>query len=146
MAVKKIGKAKAEPENGQWGVEIKPEKFTMNPRIVEGRPDYKLVQRAYSKFASRYIPTTRRPTLRAEYMAERSKLKNELDQLVKQVYVEVLEDSFSCPVVLRKEKDSHHNGDWRYCLYQGIIYQFDRPGYLEDEMVQQITALQPPAA
>ena len=140
MVVKKIGKAKAEPEAGLWGVEIKSEKFTMNQRIVEGRRDVKIVRSAYSKHSSKYIPTTRRPTQRAEYMDERAKLKSELNQLIAQVYVETLEDSFSCPVPLRKDKDADHKGDWRYCLYQGVIYQFNRPGYTEEEMIQQIDA------
>lgn len=142
MIIKKIGKAKADLETGLWVLENKSERFEMNQRIIDSRRDVKIVRGAYLKQASRYIPSTRRPTLRAEYMAERSKLKGELDKLLAQVYVETLEDSQTCPIPLRKDRDSDHNGDWRYCLYQGMIYQFDRPGYTEDEMIEQINASQ----
>ncbi len=142
MIVKKFGKAKADLESGLWILENKPDKFEMNQRIIESRRDVKIVKGAYLKQASKYIPSTRRPTLRAEYMAERAKLKKELDKLVAQVYVETLDDSQTCPIPLRKVRDTEHNGDWRYCLYQGMIYQFDRPGYTEDEMMEQINASQ----
>lgn len=139
MAVKKIGKGKADPETGLWSVEAKSERFIMNQRLVEGRSDVKALKYAYSRHAGRNPPSTRFPKEHEAYLQKRKNLKNELKKLLTQVYIEILEESFSCPIPLRKDKDYDHKSDWRYCLYQGIIYQFDRPDCRGDEMIQQIS-------
>ena len=142
MTVKKIGVAKADPEAGFWAVEAKSERFMMNPRLVNLRADVKAVRSAYSKHSSKIPPSMRRAEIRADYFEKQREIKAKLQTLLKQVYQEILEESFSCPLALRKNKDMEHGRDWRYCLYQGNIYQFDRPNYGDDQMREQIGALE----
>ncbi len=142
MTVKKIGKAKADLEQGLWSVEAKSEQFIMNPRRVDTRSDVKALKSSYSRHAGKIPPSMRRPKERDEHFKQQKDLKAELKKLLAGVYAEILKESFSSPILLRKDKDYDHKIDWRYCLYQGMIYQFDRPGYPEDEMIQQITHLQ----
>ncbi len=143
MTVKKIGKGKALPEMGLWGIEQKSERFMMSQRLVDKRPDVKAMKMIYSKHASRNAPTKRHAKEREAHHQHRKDLKAELDQLLVKVYAEIFKESFSDSIPLRKADDIEHGRDLRYCLYQGIIYQFDRPGYRTDEMVRQISALQP---
>lgn len=138
MTVKKIGKGKADPETGLWGVEAKSERFIMNQRLVDARPDVKRLKYAYSRHAGKRFPSRRLSEEREEHLEQQKSLKAELKKLLRQVYEEILKDSFSYPVPLRKDRDYDHKSDWRYCLYQGIIYQFDRAGYPGDEMIRQI--------
>jgi hypothetical protein len=138
MSVKKIGNGKADPETGMWSVEAKSERFIMNQRLVDGRSDVKALKYASSRPAAKNTSSTPRPKIHEEYLQRRKHLKTELKKLLRQVYEEILKESFSCPIPLRKDKDYDHKSDWRYCLYQGIIYQFDRPGYGDDEMIRQI--------
>lgn len=138
MTVKKIGKGKADPETGFWGVEEKPERFIMNQRLVDARSEVKALKSAYSRHTGKKPPSPRRPEERQEYFRRREELKAGLKKILAQVYGEVLKESFSYPIPLRKDKDYDHKSDWRYCLYQGIIYQFDRPGYPGDEMIRKI--------
>ncbi|MBI3317514.1 MAG: hypothetical protein HYZ85_05895, partial [Candidatus Omnitrophica bacterium] len=137
MTAKKIGEAKAFVETGMWGVEKKPERFLMNERLVNLRPDVKAMKNAYSKHIHTKPPSQTRRTERAEYDQESRNLKAEQNKLLACVYAEILTQSFSYPIPLRKDRDADHRSDWRYCLYQGVIYQFDRPGYSDDEMIQQ---------
>ena len=137
MIVKKIGKAQADPEAGFWVVEMKPERFSMNQRLVDSRPDVKAMKSAHSKLARKKSPS--REDLREEHIQQKKSMKLQLQNLLKEVYEEILKESFSSPILLRKDKDYDHKGDWRYCLYQGIIYQFDRPDYPDHEMIRKIT-------
>jgi len=139
MTVKKIGKGKADPETGLWGVEAESDRFRMNQRRVDTRPDIKALQSAYLRYASRRTPSTRRPQLHEEHVRQQKNFKTELKKLLAQVYQEILQESFTDPIPLRKDRDYDHKSDWRYCLYQGIIYQFDRAGYRDDEMIRQIS-------
>lgn len=139
MTVKKIGKGQADPETGLWGVEAKSERFIMNQRLVNARPDVKALKYAYSRHAGKNTPSTRRPKIHDEHVQLQKNLKTELKKLLKQVYEEILKESFSYPIPLRKDKDYDHKSDWRYGLYQGVIYQFDRPDYGGDEMIRQIS-------
>lgn len=134
MTVKKIGKGKTDLETGLWGIENKPEKFRMNPRLVDRRPDVKALK-------SRQFASAQRLVKREEIFQQRKNLKAERTKLLSQVYEEILKDSFTYPLPLRKDKDYAHQGDWRYCLYQGIVYEFDRPGYGDDEIIRQIERL-----
>lgn len=143
MTVKKIGKGKAFPEMGLWGVEQKSERFMMSQRLVDKRPDVKAMKMIYSKHASKNAPNKRRAKEREAHHQHRKDLKAELNGLLMKVYAEILKESFSDPIPLRKAGDIEHGRDLRYGLYQGIIYQFDRPGYLTDEMARQINALHP---
>lgn len=144
MTVKKIGKGKALPELGLWGVEQRSERFVMSQRLVDRRPDVKALKTTYSRHASRTAPSKRRLKEREAHHQHRKDLRTELDELVAKVYSDILKESFSEPIPLRKERDSEHGGDLRYCLYEGIIYRFDRPGYLSDEMIRQINASHKP--
>ncbi len=139
MVVKEIGKGKADPETGLWGVEAKPERFIMSLRQVDTRPEVKALKAAYSRHARKSLPSSQRQKGREERFQQRRNLKTELKKLLTQVYGEILKESFSYPVPLRKDKDYDHKSDWRYCLYEGIIYQFDRAGYRGEEMIRQIS-------
>ncbi len=133
MNVKKIGKAKPDLESGLWVIEDKPHQFRMNPRLVDLRPDVKALKSRPAK----------RLAKREEIFEQRRKLKAERTKVLSQVYDEILKDSFTYPIPLRKDKDYAHQGDWRYCLYQGIVYEFNRPGYEDAEMIRQIGNLAP---
>lgn len=141
MPVKKIGKAKAFPEDGLWGIDTKPERYSMNERLVDLRPDIKAMKHVYLKHVGTQPPSPKYIAKREEYYRRREVLRKEQYHLIRKVYAEILEDSFIRPIPLRKDKDYDHKGDWRYCLYQGIIYQFDRPGYSGDEMISRIEQL-----
>jgi hypothetical protein len=110
----------------------------MNQRFVDARSDVKAMKSAHSKLARTKLPS--RENLREEHIKQKKSVKLQLQNLLKEVYKEILEQSFSSPILLRKDKDYDHKGDWRYCLYQGIIYQFDRPGYPDDEMIRKISS------
>ncbi len=138
MTVKKIGKAKAEPDKELWGVEAKSVRFIMNQRLVDSRSDVKALKAVYSRHAGKRAPSVRRSQEREEHFTEQKTLKTELEKLITQVYAEILKESFSYPIPLRKDRDYDHRSDWRFCLYEGNIYQFDRPGYRGDEMIRQI--------
>ena len=138
--VKKIGRSKALPELGLWAVEQKSDRFMMSQRLVDKRPEVKAMKMIYSKHASKSAPNKKRATERNAHHQHRKDLRAELDQLLAKVYAEILKDSFSDAIPLRKSGDVEHGRDLRYCLYHGIIYQFDRPGYGTDEMARQIEA------
>ena len=116
----------------------------MNQRLVDLRPDVKAMKIAYSRRAGKRPPSKRSASERKAHHQQQKDLKAGFQELLAKVYAEIIEGSFTYPVPLRKDKDTDHRSDWRYCLYQGIIYQFDRAGYLEDEMIQQISSLQRP--
>jgi hypothetical protein len=141
MNVKKIGKAKANPVTGLWEVEAKPVRFLMNQRLVEMRPEMKSLRSLYSRHASKKPPSKRRPQERDEHFQEQKRLQSEIKKLLHEIYEEILQGSFEDPVLLRADRDFDHKSDWRYCLYQGIIYQFDRPDYGDEEMIRQINEL-----
>ncbi|MBI3307668.1 MAG: hypothetical protein HYZ84_07680 [Candidatus Omnitrophica bacterium] len=138
MKAKKIGKAKAHPEKGMWGISEGTQWFIMNQRLVELRPDMKEAKAEYSRHVHTKPPSKKRQQERAEYQEQQNELKKQIAELVVQIYAEILKESFSYPVPLRKDRDADHWSDWRYCLYQGIIYQFDRPNYTDEEMLERI--------
>ena len=138
MIIQKVGKAKPDALNGFWIVETRSMRFQTNPRVVEGRPEVKKVRSRYQKAATKHVPRTRRIGRREAHFQERDEARAELQKTLKQVYSNILEESFTYPVALKKDKDYAHHGDWRYGLYQGIVYQFDRPDYPGDEMMRQI--------
>ena len=141
MIVKKMGKGQVDPETGLWSVPMKAERFLINQRLVDLRPDVKRLKSAYSRHASKAAPSVRRRKECEEHHQKRKDLKAQLQKLLVQVYAEILAESFSSPIPLRRDGEYDHKSDWRYCLYQGIIYQFDRPDYRDHEMIQQISAL-----
>ena len=144
MNVKKIGKAIAIPEEELWGVVAKSEQFLMNKRMVELRPEVKKMRTVFTKFAGKRTPATRKSAKRDEYYLHRESLRAELKRVLAKVYEDIREESFDLPIQLRKNRDTDHKSDFRYCLYRGIIYQFDRPGYRDEDMIAMIQKLETP--
>ena len=142
MSVKKIGKARWDAESSYWRVENSRERFEANPRLIDQRKDVKESRKNYSNAAGRAIPSVRQPDQREEFFETRKALKRQLDECIAKAYAEIKEESFSRPVLMRIENDMAHGGDWRFCLYHGVIYQFDKPDYSYESMVEQIMALE----
>lgn len=135
---KKLGKAKIDLDDELWLVEGRTEKFHFNRRLVDTRPDVKAVKAKYVKFVTANTPSMRKPRKREAHFQIRDEYKKELHECLVKVYEEMLVESFTYPILLRRDKDFDHKIDWRYCLYQGYIYQFDHSGYSDEEMVSQI--------
>jgi hypothetical protein len=143
--MKRIGKAKINLETDLWGVDDHPYSYMMNRRLVETRADVKKFLAKYKKTTNVKRPTRRDPVKREEYFKTREEAKKHLHLFWGRIYKEVLAESFDSPIPLRKDHDFDHNSDWRFCLYKGIIYQFDKPGLSDEEMIRQITAYEGPA-
>jgi hypothetical protein len=143
MSVKKIGKAVLDVKNEVWRLEGGKEgSFLINRRLVDTRPELKQAKSSRDKMLECETPSRRQPNKRKAYFeALEAYQKNQVDALTI-IYKDIEVESRSCPVLLRREKDYDHHIDWRYCLYQGVVYQFDRPGYSDEEMLQQIEALE----
>lgn len=144
MAVKKIGKAVWDPETEMWKVPPGSERYVNNRRLVDTRPEVKAVRHIYSRASSKNTPSIRKPVKRQEYLKEVKGLRKEYLDAVKSAFEEIKKESFEFPVLLRLDRDYDHKSDWRYCLFEGIVYQFDRAGYSSDAMVEQIRELQGP--
>ena len=142
MSVKKLGRAIADLENELWGVEGRNEKFHMNLRLVSSKPEVKAARSAYSKISSKDRPSLRKPNKRENFLKEVDLSKEILRQVLEEAYEAVKEDSRQIPVRLWKDKDFGKKMDWRFCLYKGIIYQLDHQRYTDEEIVQQISALE----
>lgn len=145
MSAKKIGEAKIDMEDELWTVANGKGKFAMSRRHVDSRKEIKEARAKYSKTASKRTPSRRQTEKRDEYYEERDELKRRLRELLVVAYEEIRQESFTTPFVLQKDHDFDHHGQWRYCLYKGIVYQFDRPGYSDEAMLQQIHELDRPA-
>jgi hypothetical protein len=138
ISPKKLGKAKIDLNDELWLVEGRTEKFHFNRRLVDTRSDVKGVKSKYAKFIQVNTPSMRKPNRREEHFKVRDDYKRDLSECLKHVYEEMLAESFTYPILLRRDKDFDHKIDWRYCLYQGYIYQFDHSGYSDEEMINQI--------
>lgn len=136
--MKKLGKAKINLEKGLWYVESKPEHFHMNRRIVDTRPDVKKFMSRFRKELDAKRPSKRQPVMREKYFKERTELRRQHDLFWTRIYKEVLEDSFTYPLPLRLDHDFDHKSDWRYGMYQGIIYFFDKPDLSDEAMIREI--------
>jgi hypothetical protein len=146
MPAKKIGKAKIDLEREVWLVDQKPAAgaFLFNRRLVDTRPEIKAVRSTLGKAVQKNTPPIRKHDKREEYDASKQEYQKQMKEALTLIYSEMLQDSFSDPIPLRMDRDYDHKGDWRFCLYEGIIYQFDRPGYTTDQMLEQITKLGKP--
>ena len=140
--MKKIGKAKINLETEFWTVENHRHSYSMNRRVVECKPDVKKFLAKYRKVTNVKRPTRREPVKREEYFKAREESQKHLRLFWGRIYQEIFKESFEFPIQLRKEHDFDHNSDWRYCLYKGIIYQFDKPGLSDYEMIRQIELLE----
>ena len=141
MNVTKIGKAEIDLENELFTVELKDASFLINKRLVEKRPDFKKARANYLKTARQHTPTMRKHEKREEYFNLKNEGLEQMRAVLKVAYEEILQDSFEAPVPLRRNRDYEHAGDWRYCLYRGIVYKFDKPGLSTEEMREKVEAL-----
>ena len=143
MATQKLGKAKFELESELWALEGgRAEKFLMNQRLINARPDVKSLRASYAKIVNGKKPRAHKRRERDEYFAVRDERKDLLNQCLEKAYEEILQESFSYPIPLRRDRDYDHKGDWRYCLYKGYVYQFDKPGCSDAQMLEQIHGLE----
>lgn len=140
--VKKIGKAKLDLKKELWYVDDKEGAYINNRRLVDTRKDLKALKLQHSKGIGVDTPSRRKPTKRQEYFKNIEAYQKERDLLLAKIYEEIRAESFNFPIPLCKDRDYEHKSDWRYCMYKGIIYQFDRPGYMDDEMIPAIEALE----
>lgn len=140
--MKKLGKAKIDLERELWTTEIGHGYFHMNRRLVDTRPDVKKFNSKYKKSMNEKRPTKRRMEQREQYFKEREELRRYAKEFWTKVYRSILEDSHELPIPLRLDHDFDHKSDWRYCLYKGSIYQFDKPDLPSDAMIQQIHRLE----
>ena len=134
MSAKYLGRAEFDLEEGLWVLEGTAERFSMNLRLVETRPEVKKARSVYSKSASRKPPPKGRPAEREAHFEARDEAKRVLNGRLAAAWEEIKQDSFSAPVPLYKHRDYAHKIDWRYGLYRGAIYRFDRAGYSSEEM------------
>ncbi|OGW72176.1 MAG: hypothetical protein A2Y02_03620 [Omnitrophica bacterium GWA2_52_12] len=141
MNVKKIGRAVADLENELWSVHGRTEKFHMNLRLISAQKELKNARAVYTKIASKGRPPLKRPNKRIEYLRVVEIEKKALHAALKNAYAHVMEQSFEYPIPLWKDKDWGKKMEWRYMLYQGVIYGFDRAGYRDEEMISAIQAL-----
>ena len=140
MLLKSLGKASMDVETELWSGLFSKETFLMNPRLVDTRADIKDLRKKYKKIAQTRTPPFRKQEDRKKYYSDRQKSLHELHEGIKKVYDEILQDSFQFPIPLRLSQGYSHRSDWRYCIFKSIVYQFDRPGYTDDEMIHQIRA------
>lgn len=137
MSVKKIGPAKINLKEELW-VTPNGGEFLNSRRLVDQRPDVKAVKARHKKFIQVDTPSRRKPNKREAYFQALEAYQKDLRECLGKVYTEIFEESFSYPILLNRHRDFDHKSDWRYCLFEGVVYQFDRPAYSDEEMIQQI--------
>ena len=143
MGIKKLGKAVIDLDEELWCSEKGNEKFLMNRRLIDARPDIKALKGHYAKSLNQDRKlTVGREQKRDKLIKTRTDYRRELRENLAKIYEEIFQSSFNSPLQLRRHRDFDHNSDWRYCLYKGRIYQFDRPGYSDEEMIEQINAVE----
>ncbi len=141
MSVHKIGKAKINLTTERWEVVgSRKDKFKVNPRLVHVRSEVKGIKADYARKLKAIKPAFSRSKRHAEFISERRKYEQGLRECLAKIYQEILEDSFSLLILMQKDRDYDHPRGWRYGLYRGVIYQFDRSGYSDEEMITQISA------
>lgn len=141
MLIKKIGKAFIDLEDELWCIEGKPLQFFNDRRLVDTRPDVKEVKKGV-KIIQRDTPSRRQSIKREAYFKDLEDYQRQLKECLAKVYAEMLEDTFTQPLALRKHRDYDHNSEARYGLYQGYVYEFDKPNYSPEEMLQKIQAME----
>ena len=141
--MKKLGKAKIDLDSDLWVVEPGHQRFHMNRRIVETRSDVKKFMAKFRRATNGPRPTRRQPNKREEYFKARDESRRQARLFWSVVYKEVMNDSYEFPIQLRLDRDYDHNSDWRYCLYKGVVYHFDKPGLSDAEMIRQIEDAEP---
>lgn len=138
--MKKIGKAKIDLEKELWTTENESAYFQINRRRVELRQDVKKFVSKYKKIMNGKRPSRGQPLEREGFFKACDEAKRQRGIFFSKIYREILEESYTYPIPLRKDHDFEHTGQWRYCLYRGMIYQFNQPSLSDESMVQQIEA------
>ncbi len=138
--MKKIGKAKINLEEELWATENGTAQFENNRRLVDLRPDVKKFVSKYKKLINGKRPSRGQPLEREAFFKACDEAKRQWGIFFSKIYREILEESQTSPIPLHKAHDYDHTGQWRYCLYHGMIYQFDQPNLSDETMVQQIEA------
>jgi hypothetical protein len=138
--VKKIGKAKLRVEDELWGVEgrSEKEKYEIDRRLIEKQPEVKVLKSRYTKIATKRSPSHKKIEKREAYFTERDQTRDELKAGVIKAFEGIREESFNYPIIMRRQPDPDFRGEWRFCLYKGVIYQLDRMGYSLDAIAEQI--------
>ncbi len=141
MAVKKLGAAKWDSKTEMFRADGRGPHYMVNRRLIDTRPDVKALRAVYSKEASKNKPNIRKRDKREEYIETVDALRKAYEDGIRSAFEEIKKDSFIFPVMLRLDRDYDHTRDWRHCLFEGNIYQLDRTGYSDDEIIAQIRAL-----
>ena len=142
MTAKKLGKAKIDLKKELWRLVEKEGAFLFNRRLVDTRPEVKEVRATLGKAIQKSTPPVRKYEKREQYVTANKEYRKQMNEVLTRIYQEMLEDSHTTPIKLRRDRDYDHKSDWRYCLYKGFVYQFDKPGYSNDEMIRQIEMLE----
>ena len=137
MIIKKLGKAKINLETERWVVQNRAEEFLFNRRLLDRHPIIKEAKKQL-KTLKCYPPPVRKVRKRQEYFEQKDAYTQAMDEAIKAVFDEMTQTAQTSPLPLRKYRDFDHKSDWRYCLYKDHVYLFDRPDYLEDQMIEQI--------
>ena len=138
MIVRRFGKALLDPEKEMWKVAARGERFLINRRLVDTSPEVKATRHRYSKSSSRHTPSVRRADKRKEFLDEIDGLRREYQEAIKKAFEDIRKESFNYPIPLRLDKDYDHTRDWRYCMYEGMIFELDKTCYSDEEIIQQI--------
>lgn len=139
MSVKCLGRGRIDLDKELWFPEGKTNlRFHMNRRRIDLKPEMKALRKHAEKVNHGLQLIRRRPHKRQAYLKARDEFKLKFRRQLETIYREIWEESFSTPVLLRRARDYDHGSDWRYCLYQGNIYEFDKPDYSSEEMVSEI--------
>ena len=142
MSVKKIGRAEINLEEELWWVRGRSEKFHMNLRLVSANPAVKAARALYTKLSGKGRPPLRKPNKRLEHLKVVAEAKKEVEKSLAEAYEDVRQQSYHYPILLWKDRDFGRKMEWRCCIYKGVIYQFDKPIYSDEEMLAQIAVLE----
>lgn len=144
MKLKKLGKPKIDLETHLWEIPgLKAHYFRNNPRLVEGRTDYKQLKAAYAKVIQMDTPSSRKVMTRETYFQAREVYRQEMKDLLTQIYNEILQESFSYPIPLQKDKDHNFPRQWRHTLYRGFVYDLGEHGCSDEAIIEAVEKLEP---
>lgn len=138
MIVRRFGKALFDSEKEMWKVAARGERFLINRRLVDTNPEVKATRAVYSKAAGKDTPSVRKADRRKEFLDEIDELRRKYYEALRNAFEEVRKDSFRFPIPLRLDRDFDHTRQWMYCMYEGNIYELDKTGYSDEEIIQQI--------
>jgi len=142
MSVKKLGRAEIDLEDELWYVQGRSAKYHMNLRLVSSNRELKNARSLYAKITGKGRPPLKKPNKRAEHLRLAAEAKKEMQKALAAAYEEVLQQSHDFPIPLWKDRDFGRKIAWIYCIYRGVIYQFDKQGYSDEAMLEQIEALE----